>query len=152
MAGNTGPGSIRPGLPQRRAAEEVLAATASREELERISAGHLSGEGQVALLLVAAAAGRLLDYERRNSTPLLHTFAVYLESELSVSATAEALFCHPNTVRYRLSRIEVLSGLNPRIDRDRSILSLALALRDVGFDAADPGLSAGGAASTPGRP
>jgi hypothetical protein len=82
---------------------------------------------------LAAASHDLLEYERRNSTPLLHTFSVYLESELSVSATAEALFCHPNTVRYRLSRVQLLSGLDPRRDRDRAILSLALALRDIGL-------------------
>jgi hypothetical protein len=81
---------------------------------------------------LAAAAGNLFAYEQRNATPLLHTFSVYVESELSVATTAEALFCHPNTVRYRLGRIEMLSGLDPRSDRDRSILSLALALRDIG--------------------
>ncbi|MBS1861437.1 MAG: helix-turn-helix domain-containing protein [Actinobacteria bacterium] len=82
---------------------------------------------------LAVAADDLFEYEQRNSTPLLHTFGAYLESELSVSTTAEALFCHPNTVRYRLSRIQLLTGLDPRRDRDRSILSLALALRDIGL-------------------
>jgi hypothetical protein len=81
---------------------------------------------------LTAASHNLVEYERRNSTPLLDTFRTYVESDLSVSVTAEALFCHPNTIRYRLSRIEMLSGLDPRIDRDRSILSLALALREVG--------------------
>ncbi len=81
---------------------------------------------------LTAASHNLVEYERRNSTPLLDTFRTYVESDLSVAATADALFCHPNTIRYRLSRIEMLSGLDPRIDRDRSILSLALALREVG--------------------
>jgi hypothetical protein len=86
---------------------------------------------------LANTAESLFDYERRNATPLLQTFGAYLESELSVSATAAALFCHPNTVRYRLSRIQALSHLDPRLERDRSILSLALALGAAEHEATD---------------
>jgi hypothetical protein len=77
---------------------------------------------------------RLLEYEEQHDTPLLHTFAVYLEEELSVTSSATRLFCHPNTVRYRLGRIEGMTGLDPRIERDRAILSLATALAGIDPD------------------
>ena len=43
---------------------------------------------------------------------LFQTFEAWLENDASISAAGEALFCHPNTVRHRLRRIE-----NKRADR-----------------------------------
>src|SRR3954469_15339853 len=45
---------------------------------------------------------------------LMETLRVYLDSELDVARTAEALYVHPNTVRYRLRRIGELTGLDPQ--------------------------------------
>jgi hypothetical protein len=70
----------------------------------------------------------LSDYELRHSTPLRETLDVFLTNELSVSATAQQLFCHANTVRYRLLRIAELTGLNVTVELDRIILRLALTL------------------------
>jgi sugar diacid utilization regulator len=43
---------------------------------------------------------------------LMETLRTYLDSDLDVSRTAEALYVHPNTVRYRLRRISDLTGLD----------------------------------------
>jgi len=45
----------------------------------------------------------LPDHERKM---LFETFRVWQDTDGSVRDTAEALFCHPNTVRHRLHRIE----------------------------------------------
>ena len=45
---------------------------------------------------------------------LMETLRAYLEADLDVAATAEALFVHPNTVRYRLRRIGELTGFDPQ--------------------------------------
>jgi DNA-binding PucR family transcriptional regulator len=42
----------------------------------------------------------------------METLRTYLDSDLDVSRTAEALYVHPNTVRYRLRRISELTGLD----------------------------------------
>lgn len=42
---------------------------------------------------------------------LLDTLVTYLAAEQNIALTAEALFVHPNTVRYRLSRIEEILGV-----------------------------------------
>lgn len=47
-----------------------------------------------------------------NGTSLMETLRAYLDSDLDVGRTAEALFVHPNTVRYRLRRISDLTGLD----------------------------------------
>jgi sugar diacid utilization regulator len=66
--------------------------------------------------------GRLSDEERET---LLETFRTWLENGASVSAVAELLFCHPNTVRYRLRRIEKLTGRSLSRPRDAAELCLA---------------------------
>ncbi|BDG23549.1 transcriptional regulator [Thermus thermophilus] len=62
---------------------------------------------------------------------LLRTLEAYLASRLSLKQTARQLGLHPNTVLYRLRRLEVLTGL--RLDRleDLCLLTMALQLRRV---------------------
>jgi DNA-binding PucR family transcriptional regulator len=64
-----------------------------------------------------------LDEEERQL--LFETFRVWQESDASVRATAEILFCHPNTARYRLRRIEQRTGRS--LSRPRDIAELCLA-------------------------
>jgi DNA-binding PucR family transcriptional regulator len=56
---------------------------------------------------------------------LFETFRVWQESDASVRGTAEVLSCHPNTVRYRLRRIEQRTGRS--LSRPRDIAELCLA-------------------------
>ncbi len=45
------------------------------------------------------------------------------------------LFCHANTVRYRLKQVSELTGLDPRDPRDAFTLEIALVLgRQSGRD------------------
>jgi DNA-binding PucR family transcriptional regulator len=57
---------------------------------------------------------------------LFETFRVWLDTDASVCATADILFCHPNTVRKRLHRIEQRSGRS--MSRPRDVTELCLAL------------------------
>ena len=43
---------------------------------------------------------------------LMETLRTYLDSDLDVARTAETLYVHPNTVRYRLRRVSDLTGLD----------------------------------------
>jgi DNA-binding PucR family transcriptional regulator len=54
----------------------------------------------------------LYDYDRRHETTLVETLRAFLGHGFSTVATAEALAVHPNTVSYRLRRIEDLLGLD----------------------------------------
>jgi DNA-binding PucR family transcriptional regulator len=56
---------------------------------------------------------------------LFHTFRVWLESDGSLRTAGELLFCHPNTVRYRLHRIEQRTGRSLARPRDVAEVSLA---------------------------
>ena len=59
---------------------------------------------------------------------LLATAEAYLESGRSLEATSRALFIHPNTVRYRLGRIEDLTHFDLTEPRDAWAAGIALAL------------------------
>ncbi len=62
------------------------------------------------------AIGRLAEYDRQRQTSLLATLEEFLGRRGNVSATSEALYVHPNTLRQRLRRISELSGLDLRRD------------------------------------
>jgi DNA-binding PucR family transcriptional regulator len=57
---------------------------------------------------------------------LFDTFRVWLENDGSLRVAGELLFCHPNTVRYRLHRIEQRTGRS--LSRPRDIAELCLAM------------------------
>jgi putative methionine-R-sulfoxide reductase with GAF domain len=62
------------------------------------------------------AVGRIAEYDRQRQTSLLRTLEEFLKRRGNISATAEALYIHPNTLRQRLRRIQELSGLDLRKD------------------------------------
>jgi purine catabolism regulator len=62
------------------------------------------------------AVARLAEYDRQRSTSLLPTLEEFLRRQGNISATAEALYVHPNTLRQRLRRIMELSGIDLRKD------------------------------------
>ncbi len=62
------------------------------------------------------AVSRLADYDRQRGASLLQTLEEFLRRRGSISATSEALFVHPNTLRQRLRRIADVSGLDLRQD------------------------------------
>ncbi|MDQ2984822.1 MAG: GAF domain-containing protein, partial [Actinomycetota bacterium] len=60
------------------------------------------------------AVFRLAEYDEERSSQLLRTLEEFLGRRGNISATAEALYIHPNTLRQRLRRIADLTGLDLR--------------------------------------
>lgn len=54
--------------------------------------------------------GPILAYENKSHTQLLETLWAYFENDCNLQTTADKLFSHKNTVKYRLKRIEELTG------------------------------------------
>jgi hypothetical protein len=63
-----------------------------------------------ALEAARAVLGPLLALPGDELEPLLGTFEAWVRANGSATAAGAELFCHPNTVRYRLRRIEAGSG------------------------------------------
>jgi DNA-binding PucR family transcriptional regulator len=54
--------------------------------------------------------GPVLGLPHEDRTTLLETLTAYFDNEGSAERAAEVLYCHPNTVRYRLRRLQELTG------------------------------------------
>jgi len=84
----------------------------------------VAADPAVARDLVLRVFGRLLALDDR--AVLLATVEAWLDAGGSATAAGQALFCHPNTVRYRLRRVEELTGRS--VDVPRAAAELAVAL------------------------
>jgi DNA-binding PucR family transcriptional regulator len=71
----------------------------------------------------------LLGYDRSHQSDLVRTLGIFLDCAGSWNACAEQLHVHVNTVRYRIRRIEELTGRNLSTMADR--VDFFLALRDT---------------------
>lgn len=73
--------------------------------------------------------GMIEAYDSGHDTDLLTTLEVYLREGCNAKATADKLFLHVNTVKYRLGRIQHLAGIDRRDPETRFNLELALKIR-----------------------
>jgi len=91
----------------------------------------------------------LVAYDEQYETDLVRTVEAFLENDGNVAGTAQKLFTHRHTIRYRLERVRELSGLDVGSTDGREKLSLGLkAMRVLGVaapggPATEPGTGAG---------
>nr|MCH9761408.1 helix-turn-helix domain-containing protein [Actinomycetes bacterium] len=124
----------------------LVGAAAARTEVDRVfdsAERHPSAIGQVTSLDEArttvlldeivsqvAAETRLVDprvRELRTRDPMLaETLRAYLDGFGDIAATARQLHVHPNTVRYRVRRIEKLLATSLNDADERLVLALGL--------------------------
>ncbi len=74
---------------------------------------------------------RIREYDTQNRTSLEQTARVYVANSMEIAATAKALFQHPNTVRYRLSKIQKLMELEDDDALFAPMLSLMINLSQI---------------------
>jgi DNA-binding PucR family transcriptional regulator len=82
------------------------------------------------------ALSPLYQYDGRRDTTLVETLRAFLANGFSVTATAEALIVHPNTISYRLRRIEEVLGVNCHDPRALLQFQLAFLIEGVLADPA----------------
>jgi DNA-binding PucR family transcriptional regulator len=70
--------------------------------------------------------GPLRDYDARRGAELLPTLVSFLDCDGSWSACAAQMYVHVNTVRYRIGRVEALTGRDLSALADRVDFFLAL--------------------------
>lgn len=120
------------------------AATALRAA-ERLKAGNMASYDELGVVRLFVASegddnirefvnemlGDVIGYDRKKDSHLLETLRVYFESNCSQQEAADRLFIHHKTVRYRLTRVEQLTGLDLTRHEDRINLDLALKVYSV---------------------
>jgi sugar diacid utilization regulator len=135
-----------PGELHRAAAEALLAANVAEGDAERpVLAFEETGAYRLLLSAMsedpaelqrfyAETAEPLVAYDEQYDTDLVATVEAYLEADGNVAGTAQRLFTHRHTVRYRLERVRELSGLDVGSTDGREKLSLGLkAMRVLGI-------------------
>jgi PucR family transcriptional regulator, purine catabolism regulatory protein len=91
----------------------------------------------------------LVAYDEQYETELVNTVETYLDNDGNVAATAQQLFTHRHTIRYRLERARELCGHDVTSTEGREKLGLGLkAMRVLGIaspagPAREPGTEAG---------
>ena len=65
-------------------------------------------------------------YDSRYGTELVHTLITYLHNDASTVKTAADLFAHRHTIRYRLDRVNELTGLDVDKSEARERLTLGI--------------------------
>jgi sugar diacid utilization regulator len=76
----------------------------------------------------------IVAYDDQYETELVRTLEAFLDADGNVANTAQRLFTHRHTVRYRLERVRDLSGLDVNSTDGREKLSLGLkAMRVLGI-------------------
>lgn len=144
-AGRIGVGLCSEGMPG--FATAVQLATRAAETLARHERGVvavtarlpevlLAGSPQLGPLLMAQTLGPLLAQPEAQGRTLLDTLAALLRHDGSPTHAATELYCHRNTVIYRLRQIEELTGRSLTDPRDKLLLSLAMIARRSGGPAA----------------
>lgn len=95
---------------------------------------HLAaGADEAARRLILARTAALAQADARQGGALAATLRAYADADLNVARAAQRLVVHPNTVHYRLRRVEALTGRDPRRFADLVELIAALRLLDRGF-------------------
>jgi DNA-binding PucR family transcriptional regulator len=92
----------------------------------------VTGSPRLAALIRERALGPLERYSGRRGSDLLETLAAFVDCDLDRRRCAERLAIHPNTLDYRLRRIEELTNLELRRPTDLTLVTLALAERRTG--------------------
>ncbi|MEV7807345.1 PucR family transcriptional regulator ligand-binding domain-containing protein [Microbispora sp. NPDC088329] len=126
----TGPHAIRGGTEEaghaRRMAEARGGGVATSDEIYTHALLLATVPGDVRSSFAERLLKPLFDYDRRHGAELVRTLGAFLDCTGSWNACAERLHVHVNTVRYRIRRIEELTGKDLSSMADRVDLFLAL--------------------------
>ena len=90
---------------------------------------YLLRNDESASFLLHPAVEKLGEYDRENQNELLPTLNEFLKNDRNLQRTSEALNIHRSTLKYRLGRIEDLTGLNMTDPGEEAYLRLSLWLR-----------------------
>ncbi|MGI5218155.1 PucR family transcriptional regulator [Nocardia sp. CA-290969] len=99
-----------------------------------LAATLLAAEPETARTLHRALLQAVVEYDSEKGSRYLDTLRTFLALDGQLGATAAELGIHINTLRYRLARIERLTGRGVHSTADRVDFYLALCLRELSGD------------------
>ncbi|WP_326821186.1 PucR family transcriptional regulator [Streptosporangium sp. NBC_01756] len=125
-----GPSAVRGGVAEaghaRRLAEARGGAVVTSDEIYTHALLLATVPDDVRRSFAARTLDPLFDYDRRHGSELVRTLGTFLDCVGSWNTCAERMNVHVNTVRYRIRRVEELTGRDLSTMTDRVDLFLAL--------------------------
>jgi DNA-binding PucR family transcriptional regulator len=91
----------------------------------------LARSPQLGTAIERRVLGPLEDYAERRSADLLETLEVFIRIGLDRRGAADELHVHPNTLDYRLRRVEELAEIDLSQPGDLALIALALKHRGL---------------------
>ncbi len=126
----TGPGALRGGVEEaghaRRLAEARGGGVVTSDEIYTHALLLATVPNDVRRSFAERILGPLYAYDRRHRSELVRTLGTFLDCAGSWNVCAERMHVHVNTVRYRIGRVEELTGRDLSTMADRVDLFLAL--------------------------
>lgn len=77
-------------------------------------------------LFVREVLGQLLDYDRQNGTDYMEILEAFFENDCSILYTSRAIYCHKNTLNYKMNKIKEILGYDIMNNENRTRIMVAL--------------------------
>ncbi len=77
-------------------------------------------------LFVREVLGELLAYDRKNGTGYLEILEAFFENDCSILYTSRAIYCHKNTLNYKMNKIKDILGYDIMSNENRTRIMVAL--------------------------
>ncbi|NOU92457.1 PucR family transcriptional regulator [Paenibacillus sp. LMG 31456] len=81
--------------------------------------------------LYSETIGKLVEYDWSNNASLMVTLREYFANNCSLAETAEKLFVHVNTMKYRMQKIEQVTGCSVHDAEKRLLLHMGLKIDQI---------------------
>lgn len=82
-------------------------------------------EAELAGDFLQEVLGSLLEYDEENDTEYIHILQKFFENECSIMHASKALYCHKNTLTYKLNKIREILGYDILLNENRMKIMLA---------------------------
>lgn len=81
---------------------------------------------------VNETVGELMKYDMENHTDYMEILEAYFENECSIIHTAQALYCHKNTLSYKLDKVKKILGYDILKNENRVRIMVAIYILRLG--------------------
>ena len=82
---------------------------------------------------VEETLGVLIKYDEENGTDYLEILIAYFENECSIINTARSLYCHKNTMTYKINKIKEIMGCEILDNENRMKIMIAIHIMKMGI-------------------
>lgn len=81
---------------------------------------------------VQETVGALMEYDKKNHSEYMKVLEEYFENDCSIMYTAQALYCHKNTLSYKLDKIKKILGYDILKNENRVKIMVAIYILRLG--------------------